>query len=49
MNRAIRILLILLIGGLVLWETISWGTRTWVKYGLMKEPMPSITTFCRHR
>jgi energy-coupling factor transporter ATP-binding protein EcfA2 len=43
-NRAIRILLILAIGGLVLWETISWGTRTWVKYGLMKEPLPSITT-----
>jgi DNA helicase HerA-like ATPase len=44
MNRAIRILLILLIGGLVLWESISWGTRTWVKYGLIKEPLPSITT-----
>jgi hypothetical protein len=44
MNRAIRFLLILLIGGLVLWETISWGTRTWVKYGLIKEPLPSITT-----
>jgi energy-coupling factor transporter ATP-binding protein EcfA2 len=44
MNRAIRFLLILLIGGLVLWETISWGTRSWVKYGLIKEPLPSITT-----
>jgi len=45
MNRAIRILLILAIGGLVLWESISWGTRTWVKYGLIKEPLPSIATF----
>jgi energy-coupling factor transporter ATP-binding protein EcfA2 len=45
MNRAIKVLLILVVGALVLWETISWGTRTWVKYGLMKEPMPSITTF----
>jgi hypothetical protein len=44
LNRAIRILLILLIGGLVLWESISWGTRSWVKYGLLKEPLPSITT-----
>jgi energy-coupling factor transporter ATP-binding protein EcfA2 len=43
-NRAIRILLILLIGGLILWESISWGSRTWVKYGLIKEPLPSITT-----
>jgi energy-coupling factor transporter ATP-binding protein EcfA2 len=43
-NRAIRILLILAIGGLVLWETLSWGSRTWVKYKLLKEPLPSITT-----
>jgi hypothetical protein len=43
-NRAIKVLLILLIGGLVLWEAISWGTRTWVKYKLLKEPLPSITT-----
>jgi energy-coupling factor transporter ATP-binding protein EcfA2 len=45
MNRAIKVLLILVVGFLVLWESISWGTRTWVKYGLMKEPLPSITTF----
>jgi len=44
MNRAVRILLILVIGGLVFWESISWGTRTWVKYKLLKEPLPSITT-----
>jgi len=44
MNRTIRILLILLIGGLVLWEAFAWGTRTWVKYKLLKEPLPSITT-----
>jgi len=43
-NRAIRILLILLIGGMVLWEAFAWGTRTWVKYRLLKEPLPSITT-----
>jgi GTPase SAR1 family protein len=43
-NRVIRILLILSIGSLVLWEAISWGTRTWVKYKLLREPLPSITT-----
>jgi len=43
-NRTIRILLILAIGGLVLWETLSWGSRTWTKYKLLKEPLPSITT-----
>jgi hypothetical protein len=43
-NRAIKVLLILLIGGLVLWEAFAWGTRTWVKYKLLKEPLPSITT-----
>jgi energy-coupling factor transporter ATP-binding protein EcfA2 len=45
MRRIVTIPLILLIGGLVLWETLSWGTRTWAKYGLMKEPLPSIATF----
>ena len=44
MNRIIRILLILGIGSLVLWESISWGTRTWVKYGILKQPLPSLTT-----
>jgi len=43
-NRAIKVLLILVVGGLVLWEAFAWGTRTWVKYGLMKQPLPSITT-----
>jgi hypothetical protein len=43
-NRAVRILLILLVGSLVLWESISWGTRTWVKYGILKQPLPSLTT-----
>jgi DNA segregation ATPase FtsK/SpoIIIE-like protein len=43
-NRAVRILIILGVGSLVLWESISWGTRTWVKYGLVKEPLPSLTT-----
>ena len=43
MNRAIRILLILLIGSLVLWEVIAQGTRTWTKYKLLKEPLPSLT------
>jgi energy-coupling factor transporter ATP-binding protein EcfA2 len=45
MRRAVSTLLILLIGGLVLWETLSWGSRTWAKYGLMKEPLPSVATF----
>jgi energy-coupling factor transporter ATP-binding protein EcfA2 len=44
MNRAIRFLLILLIGALVLWEVIAQGTRTWTKYGLLKQPLPSLTT-----
>jgi energy-coupling factor transporter ATP-binding protein EcfA2 len=44
MRRIITIPLISVVGGLVLWETISWGTRTWTRYGLMKEPLPSITT-----
>jgi DNA polymerase III delta prime subunit len=43
-NRAIKFLLILLIGGMVLWEAFAWGTRTWVKYKLLKEPLPSIMT-----
>jgi energy-coupling factor transporter ATP-binding protein EcfA2 len=43
MRRVTTTLLIVVIGGLVLWEAISWGTRTWVKYGLMKQPLPSIT------
>jgi energy-coupling factor transporter ATP-binding protein EcfA2 len=37
--------LILGVGVPVLWEAVSWGTRTWVKYKLLKEPLPSITTF----
>jgi hypothetical protein len=45
MRRIVSTLSILIIGVLVLWESISWGTRTWVKYGLMKEPLPSIATF----
>jgi energy-coupling factor transporter ATP-binding protein EcfA2 len=44
MRRIVSIPLILVVGGLVLWEAISWGTRTWTRYGLMKEPLPSITT-----
>ncbi len=44
MRRIATTLLVLLIGSLVLWESISWGTRTWVKYKLLKEPLPSITT-----
>jgi hypothetical protein len=42
MRRIVTILLIVIVGGLVLWETISWGSRTWVKYKLLKEPLPSI-------
>jgi len=45
MRRIVTIPLILVVGGLVLWETLSWGARTWTRYGLMKEPLPSITTF----
>jgi hypothetical protein len=45
MRRIVTIPLILLIGGLVLWEVLAQGTRTWTRYGLMKEPLPSITTF----
>jgi GTPase SAR1 family protein len=45
MRRIVTIPLILVVGGLVLWEVVSWGTRTWAKYKLLKEPLPSITTF----
>jgi energy-coupling factor transporter ATP-binding protein EcfA2 len=44
MRRITTTLLILVIGGLVLWEVISWGTRTWAKYGLLKQPLPSLTS-----
>jgi hypothetical protein len=44
MNRVVRVLLILMIGTLVLWEVLAQGTRTWVKYGLLKQPLPSLTT-----
>jgi energy-coupling factor transporter ATP-binding protein EcfA2 len=44
MRRIVTIPLILLVGSLVLWEVIAQGTRTWVKYGLMKQPLPSLTT-----
>jgi energy-coupling factor transporter ATP-binding protein EcfA2 len=43
-NRAVRILIILGIGSLVVWEVVAQGTRTWVKYGLLKQPLPSLTT-----
>jgi energy-coupling factor transporter ATP-binding protein EcfA2 len=43
-NRAVRILLILGIGSLVLWEVVAQGTRVWAKYKLIKEPLPSLTT-----
>jgi energy-coupling factor transporter ATP-binding protein EcfA2 len=43
MRRIVTIPLILVVGGLVLWEAISWGTRTWTKYGLLKQPLPSLT------
>jgi hypothetical protein len=44
MRRIVSTLLILLIGGLVLWEVLAQGTKTWTRYGLMKEPLPSIMT-----
>ena len=44
MRRIVTILLIVIISGLVLWESISWGTRVWAKYKLLKEPLPSVTT-----
>jgi energy-coupling factor transporter ATP-binding protein EcfA2 len=44
MKRVVSTLLILMIGGMVLWEVIAQGTKTWVKYGLMKQPLPSLTT-----
>jgi energy-coupling factor transporter ATP-binding protein EcfA2 len=43
MNRAIKVLLILVVGFLVLWEVIAQGTKTWTKYKLLKEPLPSLT------
>jgi energy-coupling factor transporter ATP-binding protein EcfA2 len=43
-RRVVSTLLILGVGALVLWEAISWGTRTWTKYGLLKQPLPSLTT-----
>jgi energy-coupling factor transporter ATP-binding protein EcfA2 len=45
MKRIITIILILIVCGLVLWEVISWGTKTWTKYKLLREPLPSIATF----
>jgi hypothetical protein len=44
MRRIVTIPLILLIGGLVLWETLSWGSGVWVRYRLLKEPLPSLTS-----
>jgi len=44
LRRIITSLLILGVGALVLWEVLSWGTRVWMRYGLLKEPLPSITT-----
>jgi hypothetical protein len=41
MRRLTTTLLIIVIGGLVLWEVLAQGTRTWVKYGLLKQPLPS--------
>jgi DNA helicase HerA-like ATPase len=38
----IRVLLMLMIGALVLWEIIAQGTRVWTKYGLLKQPLPSL-------
>jgi energy-coupling factor transporter ATP-binding protein EcfA2 len=46
MNRIISILLILLIlmiGGMVLWEVLAQGTKVWTRYKLLKEPLPSLT------
>jgi KaiC/GvpD/RAD55 family RecA-like ATPase len=44
MRRLTTTLLIIVIGGLVLWEVLAQGTRTWTKYGLLKQPLPSIAT-----
>jgi hypothetical protein len=41
--RIIRVLIILSVGFLVLWEVVAQGTRTWTKYKLLKEPLPSLT------
>ena len=42
MRRVVTILLILIVGIPVLWEVIAQGTRVWMKYGLMKQPLPSL-------
>jgi KaiC/GvpD/RAD55 family RecA-like ATPase len=42
LRRIITSLLILGVGALVLWESISWGTKTWVRYGLIKQTLPSL-------
>jgi len=44
MRRIVTIPLILLVGSLVLWEVVAQGTRTWTKYGILKQPLPSLTT-----
>jgi DNA segregation ATPase FtsK/SpoIIIE-like protein len=44
MRRIVTVSLILVGGALVLWETLSWGTRVWMRYGLLKQPLPSLTT-----
>ena len=45
MKRIITIILVLIVGGLVLWEVVAQGTKTWTRYGLMKESLPSLMTF----
>jgi energy-coupling factor transporter ATP-binding protein EcfA2 len=44
MRRIVTIPLIVIIGGLVLWEVLAQGTRVWAKYKIIKEPLPSLTT-----
>jgi energy-coupling factor transporter ATP-binding protein EcfA2 len=44
MRRVVSTIIILSIGSLVLWEVLAQGTRVWAKYGLVKQPLPSITT-----
>ena len=44
MRRLTTTLLIIVIGGLVLWEVLAQGTKVWTKYKIIKEPLPSLTT-----
>jgi hypothetical protein len=45
MRRIVTVSLVLIVGSLVLWEVVAQGTRVWAKYGILKQPLPSVTTF----